>query len=237
VDQYSLYGFGSVDTSITPGSGLPYEDFLFKSDLEGNINWKFFLNAIPEVDLFHLINILLYKNRIYCVGTSLGSAGQLIAFDTSSNFLWSRKFYSEQQGPAYLLDLAIDSKSNIWTVGTVSDTSKPAVEGNNAWVMKLDSMGCIVPNCAPVGIYTNDGAQNFSVYPNPFYEAITVELQAFMGEVYELQVFDSFGRKVLYDSDEFWPGRLVLDLSKESSGIFFLSINFRGQVFSKILSK
>ena len=233
VDQLNIYGFGSVDTNIIPGSGVPYEDFLFKSDLEGNINWKFFINEIPEVDLFHLSNILLYKNRIYCVGTSLGSAGQIIAFDTSSNFLWSRKFYSQQQGPAYLLDLAIDSRSFVWVVGTVMDTSNPAIEGNNAWVMKLDTLGCIDSGCQFTQIESIEPSIfDLLLYPNPSSSG-QFTLRTEPGLEGEIEVFDLSGREV-YSARLSVEGRSSFTLAG-AVGIYILKVETEAGTVMRLL--
>lgn len=98
---------------------------------------------------------------------------------------------------------------------------------HDLWLLKLDSMGCLVPGCQYVGI--NDlvfGLEDaLTAYPNPSSGAFTLEFDLpenmdLAGDL-RIQVFDMQGRQVLaralgLDRHQ----RITLDLSNEPAGLY-----------------
>ncbi len=108
----------------------------------------------------------------------------------------------------------------------------PPFSDQNMWLMKLDSMGCLVPGCQYVGI--NEVAYGLGnamkVWPNPSDGRISLALDLPEGLPLEggllLQVFDARGRQVLRKNiGSQLAQTIALDLSGESAGLYSAHIS------------
>ena len=88
--------------------------------------------------------------------------------------------------------------------GTINGKAPDPV-GQYGWIVKTDSMGCVVPGCHLVGVENNKGqiANNLLVYPNPSNntqntwlsfnlaktEAVTIKILSLNGQIEKAQNF------------------------------------------------
>lgn len=90
--------------------------------------------------------------------------------------------------------------------------------------------------CVDVGISEEvDGNLTFNLFPNPFYNHITVDLQHWYGQSVDLEIFDVHGRTVFTQNSDVKIGDTLfkLALNKLNPGIYFLKI--KGETYTEIV--
>jgi hypothetical protein len=84
-------------------------------------------------------------------------------------------------------------------------TNSPNLFSQEAWLLKVDSMGCRYPGCVPVGISENLPVsyveENIVLFPNPTTNFSNIKLPpGLFNQVCELTLTDIAGRIVYTDS-------------------------------------
>lgn len=159
--------------------------------------------------------------------------GLLVKVDKNGDTLWHR-FYSHYPGAAYEKDQIF------WDVKPTSDGGMVLTGETNSddypyaqlWLLKLDSMGCLVPGCGSVGVqeYTDLFHGKLVVAPNPASERVSLALDLIEGIEVSGQVramlLDATGRVVLEHAVQQNLNKLsaVLDVSALSSGTYYLHL-------------
>jgi hypothetical protein len=89
------------------------------------------------------------------------------------------------------------------------------------WIVKL--VGVPTPTLPPVttGLSENDFAQNFSIFPNPAENNITIVNNNVLFPTYKLMLHDVLGKLVFEDTIS--TIEFNLDLSQEIKGVYFLT--------------
>lgn len=165
--------------------------------------------------------------------TIQGYAGMLFHLDKEGNTLWQR-FYTRFQG----FDLNHDQI--FWDVKPTSDgglvltgeTNTDDYQYAQLWLLKLDSMGCLVPGCGSVGVeeYTDLFNGKLVVAPNPANEMVSVALDLTEGVDVDGQVrvvlLDASGRLVLEQTvqQNLNQLRATLDVSALPAGTYYLHL-------------
>lgn len=119
----------------------------------------------------------------------------------------------------------IDCATNMPIDGATNRTFSPTVNGSYAVIVTAPTNGCTdTSTCLPynqVGL-TESATLNASLYPNPTTGTITLSFAQPMA-IQSLTVTDATGRKVLV-KENLTTDSLQLDLSRESKGIYFITI-------------
>jgi Secretion system C-terminal sorting domain len=131
--------------------------------------------------------------------------GLIVKLTADGDTVWHR-FYSHYPGAAYGKDQIF------WDVKPTSDggmvltgeTNSDAYPYAQLWLLKLDSLGCLVPGCGSVGVeeYTDLFNGKLNVSPNPASDRISIALDLTEGVEVSGQL-----RAVLLDAS----GRLALE--------------------------
>lgn len=194
--------------------------------MAGNIVWDSLLTLPPDsTNTFYqegeATNIFIEEGNDYLFVTGYyysfferdninANPSFLMKYDVYGNEIWRRylfnntfsnsnsntrfKFYSLEptQNGGFLLGGTINGKA-------------PDPVGQYGWIVKTDSLGCVVPGCHLVGVKNNNGhiANNFLVYPNPSQsnqntwlsfalpktEAVSIEILNLNGQFVKVQNF------------------------------------------------
>ena len=95
-------------------------------------------------------------------------------YDTAGNEIWRRYIYNEtftQQNSSTVYKLYSIEKTSDggFLMGGTINGKAPDPVGQYGWIVKTDSLGCVVPGCHLVGIENKNGrkTKNLLVYPNP----------------------------------------------------------------------
>ncbi|MCC6767468.1 MAG: T9SS type A sorting domain-containing protein, partial [Bacteroidia bacterium] len=123
-----------------------------------------------------------------------GDAGYIAKTDSNGTLLWQR-IINYDTGTDYFIDFIVTSDHHLLISGAASDGS--CCGGQNAWLVKLDSMGCLEPNCWEVGIEdAKENALGIKVFPNPAAEWINFKLPVNSGDI-TLEMFTISGKRVM----------------------------------------
>jgi hypothetical protein len=125
--------------------------------------------------------------------------GWMVKFDNSGNILWQRFFDAfpglQDYQFSYLQYVSVTELGNIVAAGRGENYTAALDHGQYAWIIKTDSLGCLVPGCAlSLGELTTEPVY-LKVYPNPATDVLNVLLkseQRLPGAVFKLT--DMLGR-------------------------------------------
>jgi len=99
----------------------------------------------------------------------------------------------------------------------------------NAWVVKLDSNGCLDPANCEVSIQDAPFPDALTIYPNPATEWLRIDVET-AGNEYTAQLLDATGR--LVQNEVFSAlGTHTITLSKLATGIYYCRILKGEEVF------
>jgi len=173
---------------------------LTKWDPAGNIIWQMRSHYNDYVNTFDFE--VLSDGSIIATGTSLLEA-VLAKFSSTGDSLWSRS-YTPTDGGCYLYDVQPTSDGGFVATGTAYWYDQPPEYQTNQliWVLKTDSLGCVVPGCQNVGVqeYALELNEHLRVWPNPASDVVHLELTLPPGAVLHGAVravlLDMLGRQV-----------------------------------------
>ena len=163
----------------------------------------------------------------------LNDKGMLHKIDPEGNVIWSR-FYSHYAGlplgnPQIFRDVEPTSDGGFILTGETWGITPP--NPVRLWLVKLDSLGCLVPGCNTVGVseFVTDLVSALSIAPNPSSTNLTYTLplpadHRAAGSV-QAVLLDAQGREVLRKttpSNSTIQGQL--DVSALHSGIYYLHL-------------
>lgn len=149
---------------------------LTKWDPAGNIIWQQRSHYNDYVNTFDFE--VLPDGSIIATGTSMLEA-VLAKFSSTGDSLWSRS-YTPTDGGCYLYDVQPTSDGGFVATGTAYWYDQPPEIQTSQliWVLKTDSLGCVVPGCQNVGVqeYALELNGHLRVWPNPAGELLQLEL-------------------------------------------------------------
>jgi len=165
---------------------------------------------------------------------NLFDKGMLYKFDEEGNEIWSR-FYSHYSNipvgyPQLFKDVKPTSDGGLILTGETNGPAPP--NSHRLWLVKLDSMGCLVPGCHTVGVqeFESQLQSALNLSPNPAGERVQVSLA--LPEGYRLEgavqalLLDAQGREVLREQlpTNTTEVRGQLDVSGLPSGLYYLHL-------------
>lgn len=167
---------------------------------------------------------------------TLPNSSFLIKFDENRQVDWFKKvdFISDlgaELQTSYLWDIEVLPDSSI--VGGGYWSSGSGTVGTFPWVFRTDACGDLMWNNCGVTSYTEINKQDFTVYPNPFTDHLTIEIP-FQSD--ELEVRDLSGKLVM-NQNTFSAQQLTLNLSSLPAGAYILTINTSEGKMSKAILK
>lgn len=186
-ENYALmYGYNIA----TDGIGV-----LQKVDTNGLVIWR--KNITYGTDFYFNGAKVFSNGNIVGVGTTsipgTNGAGYVGCFDGNGNTLWQRTYINPNN-----IANATDQMSDVLETtdgGILINGSAIGAGGQDLWLVKLDSNGCLEPNCW-VGI--EDVQQNnfgVQIYPNPATDWLNIKVPLEKGNV-QLEIFNLTGQMV-----------------------------------------
>lgn len=208
---------------------LYHQLMLTRWDVDGNIVWQqksHYGYTVMPGDLE-----LLPDGSIITIADWWGLA-QLAKFNSTGDSLWSRSYEvtNSEHNP---YDVQITSDGGFIATGyAYQGASDPSPGVEVIWVLKTDSLGCVVPGCQNVGVqeYLMDLQEHLRVSPNPASDMVQIALDLPEGVTVEGQVQahlqDATGRLVLQQvvSQNFNALRAALDVSALPAGTYYLHV-------------
>ena len=163
-----MYGYNIINNT-SPG-------VLIKADTNGVIEWRKNISFNNSM-LFNGVNVFSNGN-IIGVGTTFPNEqtaiGYVGCFDGNGNTLWQRTYINPTNLPN-----VTDQMSDVLETadgGILINGAAIGAGGQDLWLLKLDSMGCLNPNCW-VGIEdVKPNSMGVQIYPNPATEWLNVKV-------------------------------------------------------------
>jgi hypothetical protein len=208
IDSCILVLTGYADSMYTPEYAYARIN-LVKIDLEGNIIWnKKYGESVPANLISNII--CLENGDIVACGYSppptylyFNWNGWKFRFNSNGDSLWYRNYYYYPEDPYfainYLYDVSHTYDNGFVAVGQAF-TLEPPNNVQKMWIIKVDSIGCEIPNCW-VEIEEQGSGEagrqgEMKVWPNPASVGLSVEVLGLsLGIDCSLVVYDMFGRE------------------------------------------
>jgi len=202
-----------------------------KLDNYGNILWDKKYGASKKYNVLLNIRALDNGDIIACGVTPVDFphySGWIIKVNENGDSLWYRE-YDYLDGPS--------SRNYLWSVIETTDNELiscgyvlpqlPDTGNRDAWVIKLDSIGCDTVGCDPtVGIEEQGGIEAWEqgslvVYPNLARDWITLTLPDIVTSgVIDLEIYNIFGQMVMKKEAVPVNKMISLNISYLSSGFY-----------------
>ncbi|MBP7513964.1 MAG: T9SS type A sorting domain-containing protein [Flavobacteriales bacterium] len=159
--------------------------------------------------------------------------GTVVKLDKDGEVLWSRLYSHFQTGGVLpwqmFWDVKPTSDGGLVLTGEANSDDYPY---GQLWLLKLDSMGCLVPGCGSVGVqeYTDLFQGKLLVSPNPASDRVSVALDLTEGVDVSGQVravlLDGTGRLVWQQTVQQDLNKLsvLLDVSALPAGTYYLHV-------------
>jgi hypothetical protein len=198
-----------------------FQAYLRKIDTSGSQIWlKYYGDVGPERFYSRVIES---NKKITAVGENIDLTSNtlfswMLQTDINGNQIWDRKYYfnnpSEYQ---YLEDVTNSHNNDFLMCGyiTIPTTS---------WVIKTDSMGCIISGCA-VGIREVEEELSYYVYPNPATNILNINIRNDNNYPLQIKLMDITGKELFNElSHATGDTHLQKDISYLTSGLYILLI-------------
>lgn len=222
---------------------LPWDDnYIYKLNSEREIEWEVvFQEPYPSIQnrLTRLIE-LEDKSGYVAVGEGTdfngtdgeGFIGRLLKVSAAGDSVWSRKLIYHEHSDSNqffhnIYDIKETPDKGFIMVGQTKHTT--ADYPQRGWILKVDSMGCLVPGCGDIIDATDHlqkQAAQLSLYPNPAQDYLNVfckPLQDF--DKARLQIIDQAGRIRKTFSIRGEEATHFLPVYDLEAGLYFLQFN------------
>jgi hypothetical protein len=203
--------------------------YLCKLNQNGAVIWEneYLDEPMYRADLIRVIE--LPNGELAGIGYSEnGMLSHLLKTDASGNQIWLRNIGHptiSSNGVQLGYDL-IYEEEDMGFVGTgwVFSPTGDSIPGQDLWVFRTDSMGCLVPGCHLIdNIEVQKEQVLVSLYPNPVIDLLNVHIKSgSMPRGAQLELYDVNGRK--HSTTTINPGATtyILQLGHLPAGMYLL---------------
>ena len=248
-------GKGIEDIVNPTSSLLKWFPYVFKLDADHEFEWGIELRGTRQ-DLFSLVKIVPAPDGSGYVGTGrIGedvSTGEevlgswVVKVSPEGDSLWARyySFFGGIKCRPHPYDLKNTPDGGYVIVGETSPQTPPGA--HRAWMMKLDSYGCLIPGCQGVDtVILADGQTNrpdlrLAIYPNPTSDFLNFQLRGAalrgfgnpggLGGPGRFRITDARGT-VVQEFENRTPGAThIVPVRDWTAGIYFLQYLENGEV-------
>lgn len=212
----------------------PQQGYLFKIDSSGNQLWQ---SDFVENDTYYSgtsFYTLAENPDGTLVATGIAGqpgiqhdAGVLVKFSSTGQFLWKQLYDFFPTGSEYLTGVVPTTDGGYLMAGAAMDTTLPSQQ---AWVLKVDSLGCPVENCS-VGIKGKNQKEKYLIYPNPANDVITIVIPSNNGANALLK--DFMGKTIYNITLE--SRHNTINVSQLPKGLYLLEVNSETEIWNKKL--
>jgi hypothetical protein len=196
---YSAY-FTAYDNERIILSGALVTQSLFKGklgiiDTSGSVVWD--RTYQYETDFEHYRAMPLNNGNIVSVGLTFtedeNNGGYIGCYSPTGEVIWQRR-YNYNEDTDFFTNVIETSDGGLLINGSADDGFEGG--GSNLWLVKLDSMGCLEPNCwvGLEGVEPNN--LGISLFPNPANDWLNFKLQNTTIAV-TLELFSIAGQRVM----------------------------------------
>jgi len=215
---------GVTDTVVSPGDN-PNNSYIGRMDNNGVTKWLTMFHSpwfTQTWDFYELDN----GDIVFC-GDKMDSAstyqfGYIAKMDSMGHILWWNTYHQYTGNDNYLTCVRPAPDGGFVACG--SAFSLPNGTSQDAWIIKTDSMGCVIANCT-VGVEDIPKApEGIIVYPNPATDRVTFEF-SHTGKA-KIELIDGIGKTVITRVAD--AAKMSIDISGLHAGIYLYRISAEG---------
>jgi len=232
------YVYSSCWNHFEFNPSAPYTKlYLCKLDQNGDVIWENEYLDEPMFGAYLRKVIELPNGELAGIGYSEnGMVSHLLKTDANGNEIWLRNIGHptiSSNGVQLGYDLILEEE-DMGFVGTGWVFSPPgdSLPGQDLWVFRTDSMGCLVPGCHLVdNVEVHEEEVLVSMYPNPVQDLLSVHLKSGpMPRGAQLELYDMHGRR--HTTTTINPGATtyILPMGHLPAGMYVLRCVTEGKV-------
>ncbi len=251
--DYLFYGLKSQDEGLFgPGAYFPsppFQSYVYKTDKNGEVEWRYEskidIDTLTHQELYPGLAKELPNGDFIIMGyyaSNIGSryVGIISKVNNEGIPYWERyytatsDFFNDR-----INDLALTPDGGF--IGVGAGFSEASSEDQNFWVIKFDSLGCLVPGCDTLDIGIMDitpSESNILIYPNPVFDEAIIQVSGINDfNSIKILITDITGREILQQSlsrqqivDSNAAVRFGFSRENVISGIYLLSIYSNNQL-------
>lgn len=191
-------------------------------DTSGIINQSLtFIDDNPD-------GIALYRssqisdNNLVSVGISRienSDCGLIQKSTTNGGFIWRHRYdYNERTD--FFIDFAETQDKGFIITGAASYGGQST--GQDTWLLKLDSNGCLMPGCLEVGIEEAEQEMGITLYPNPTTDRLFIKTEQSQKRPLKFSLYNMQGKLII--QEHLVAEYESFDLSSLSTGVYLVHI-------------
>lgn len=206
---------------------MVYKIDAFKGEVKWANKYQFYDAISYGIRVLHDKGIVIYGKE-WNIDTldlnNYGIYGFLLRLNEDGDSLWYRKkeyISGVSEDFHYLYDLMPTPDRGFIGIGV-----RVGQPSTCTWLLKMDSLGCAVPNCLDtiLGIKVMEQFKDvfLVVYPNPVSEQLTIGINEYHESIRELAIYDLSGRCIV--RKEIHSPSHVMDVSHYKAGLYILRV-------------
>ncbi len=214
--------------------------YIGKLDAAGELIWEHIYEDLFEGSNYYTrLRIIkeLENTDLIVIGERAGAnIGIMMRTDKDGNVIWYREYMhptTQSYGAANIInDVIPDGEGGFVCGGWLYGSPLDSIQGQDLWVFRTDSMGCLVPGCHIVdNVEVHEEEVLVSMYPNPVQDLLSVHLKSGpMPRGAELELYDMHGRR--HSTTTINPGATtyILPMGDLPAGMYVLRCVTGGEV-------
>jgi len=209
---------------------------LIKLDLDGNEIWNKMYGEAKFRNVLRSTIELEDGSLVACGAYFLPGfniAGAILKTTADGDSLWMRTHQWFPGDESLLNDIVEDGQGGFVACGYVGEGEE--FNGQDTWVIRTDSMGCIMSGCY-VGIEEALNQHQISVYPNPASDRLHFSINSEESFTGTLEIVNSIGRTCLMRKSiqiqAHIPFTETMDISQIQSGVYVVILRNEGVVWA-----
>ncbi len=218
--------------SMQNGSGFSSACIML-IDTIGNKIWSKSYNGTPLNDK-NFTCVLKRQNQLIIAGTnsiydsSHNNQGWLLAINSSGDSLFQRLYNPVSIWPETIY--GIKQTNEGFLMSGFGITKIDSINSQDAWLLKVDSFGCLTPGCQLVGINNIPfNREEIKIYPNPAKDKIQFEHSA---KILSYRIADYTGKLILADN---YSGSISVEQLPSGAYIVQVLLENKSQAFGKLM--
>lgn len=224
----------------TDNGGYLHQLGMFKVDAQGSLLWSHRYDSIAGPSALFVAKEIQPNGDLIAAGLSDRPGylhGVLLRTNSLGDSLWMRYYHYEDslitQGKGAFRDVVCIHDDGFIAVGAAFNSNNPndpLVYSQDTWVVKVDSMGCLVPGCDGIGMITSQNTNYKGVLtlaPNPARSNVQVSWAlpvARRSGAARLSVVSSSGAVVHTQEVDLSSSSVQLDVSNYQAGIYYVHL-------------
>lgn len=168
-----------------------------------------------------------YSDSVYLPVKNVNTNAVMLKINANGDSLWMREFdhinNTTSWNNTYLeVFFGIEKTPEGGYIMCGNAQQQPKTQ---AWVVKTDSMGCVLSNCSTTNINElNATIKELNVYPNPATNILNIEYNLLGETIKDIKLINSLGNTVLTTFEFVDKKMAIMDINNLMSGVYSISI-------------